>query len=260
MAELLEIILVFLSCPKTLLLSQRVSVEWRNCIQASAKLQKKLFLLPITFEEALELNMPRDDSMILSIGPGSTYLFNELLVSNVAYAGGDDGGGFQLSEGVILDTVSAHRGISSWERMYLSASSGIGMSFYRFEAQTYDILAADSKDGFELSYREDELEYEEVTLRDLIDGLETYNLTEARSAIVWRLASFDFLDWAIRYSSYKLMHGLEKRFGYRTWKDIDEDNINYTNFEIDDIPRENLPREGAPPKEESSDDEPETGE
>jgi hypothetical protein len=105
---------------------------------------------------------------------------------------------------------------------------------------------------------EEEIDNKEKTLRSIIDELEADILFKIESMIIWKKDSFDFYDWAMLYCDCKKIHGLEKRFGCKKWKDIDCDNINYWDFEIDDTPMENLPREGAPPEEESNDAESET--
>jgi hypothetical protein len=51
--ELLESILLYVDFKTLPVASSRVSTEWRITIEKSNKLQKKLFLLPATFEEAL---------------------------------------------------------------------------------------------------------------------------------------------------------------------------------------------------------------
>lgn len=113
-AELLENILVHLDCPRTLLLAQRVSIEWKGCITASTKLQKKLYFVSSTLEEAMALNMFRDDSTVTSIGPGETVIWNELLITDVKCLDEDNGLHFKLADGVVRDTISARRGLSSW--------------------------------------------------------------------------------------------------------------------------------------------------
>ena len=62
--ELFEKILVFLDC-KTLLLAQDVSAKWAQVIKGNTKLQKKLYLVPATFEEAIDLNMVNDDALVM---------------------------------------------------------------------------------------------------------------------------------------------------------------------------------------------------
>lgn len=59
--ELLEMILVEVGM-KTLLLARRVTRKWRDVIQQSDKLQKKLFLKPATLEEALALITGEDQT------------------------------------------------------------------------------------------------------------------------------------------------------------------------------------------------------
>lgn len=61
-AEILESILISVDM-KTILLSQRVNKFWHNVIGNSTKLQKKLFFLPATLEEAIDL-MAADNKVI----------------------------------------------------------------------------------------------------------------------------------------------------------------------------------------------------
>ena len=46
---------------KTLLLAQRVNHKWQAVISTNQQLQKKLFMLPPTFDEAIELSETYDD-------------------------------------------------------------------------------------------------------------------------------------------------------------------------------------------------------
>lgn len=76
--QLLESILTKVDDMKALLLAQRVSRQFKNVTSDSPRLQKKLFMLPVsTFEEALDLGMIRiaegEDSSVLSVFDSFTW-------------------------------------------------------------------------------------------------------------------------------------------------------------------------------------------
>ena len=50
----------------TLLLAQRVSTAWRDFIKDNDNLQKKLFLKPATFKEAVGLGMVEDGDVVMT--------------------------------------------------------------------------------------------------------------------------------------------------------------------------------------------------
>lgn len=228
-----------MDCPRTLLLAQRVSVEWRACISASAKLQKKFYFVPSTIEEAIALNMVRDNSIVTSIGPGETVIWNELLITDLVGFDDCNGLNYKLPDGIIRDTISARRGLSSWERMYFSVRSGDIKPAFLFEADLCDVFR--KRDDL-IDRIDTDFDYFQDKARAVLDVVENKSWKQFQAMVLWPTAVFDFYDWSMPFRDYKRLHSLEQRFGNIRWDDI-QASFDLSLFQIDSIPMEQYPRD-----------------
>ena len=101
----------------TLLLSQRVGTKWRDVIKANDKLQKKLFLKPATLEEAKLLGTVNREN---STDPLTGHRFEDITVQNTLATHWRRGDRLKLTHNVLADMAQPKKGISSWERMYIT--------------------------------------------------------------------------------------------------------------------------------------------
>lgn len=77
--ELLEKILIDVDM-RTLLFSQRINKQFKAVVLGSIKLQKKLFFIRPTFNEAVELGIVNDWDMTWSYSPNMVAICNPLVV------------------------------------------------------------------------------------------------------------------------------------------------------------------------------------
>ena len=115
--ELLELILINVD-QRTLLLSQRVASKWRDVVQRNHDIQKKLFFIQPTFEEALQLGLVSPSSMVFSPWPQEVILVNSLVIrmgeyTHDGYRSWPHG---EISNAIALEREKGEHG--SWERMY----------------------------------------------------------------------------------------------------------------------------------------------
>lgn len=118
--ELLEHILLALDS-QTLLLSQRTNKRFRDVIKASQRIQKKLYFIQPTFEEAIEYRLITNESLVVSVSSEDVTLFNPLtfLISNDQRHHPSTGSTQHYA--VLRDNIASEslgQWSSSWERMY----------------------------------------------------------------------------------------------------------------------------------------------
>ena len=106
---------------KTLLLSQRVCTRFRDTVEGSVKLQRKLMFKPPTTEAEAAATGIDDKTMVISRGPGevaavSTCIFH-IGSSSQRYQRGPIRA--KLQRHIVRDTPSSRREQGSWERMHV---------------------------------------------------------------------------------------------------------------------------------------------
>ena len=116
--ELLETVLLNLDS-QTLISSQRVSKGFREVIQGSKWIQKKLFLLQPTFEESRTLGLVEDNTLVIGNCPYESSILNPLLFA----LGRDRNIGkynlvVKLASGIIDKGNPGKNGKESWRQMY----------------------------------------------------------------------------------------------------------------------------------------------
>lgn len=116
--ELLENVLLNLD-NRTLLLSQRTNKNFRNVINTSLKLQKKLFFIQPTIEDARSNGLIQEWTEIFSAYAGDIALFNPLTFQIAVPS--EDPKPYPRREALVSDTIILEmRSLrpGSWERMF----------------------------------------------------------------------------------------------------------------------------------------------
>lgn len=125
--ELLDSIMLHMNDNKTLVDLQRVNVRFKGVIQRLFRrddaTQKRTFMKPCSFEEAIELGMVKDDSLVLVTspngnGPTAFAVLNTLVLELIdAPRVGDR---HRVRKGIRHHRNSGVRGKGLWETMYLT--------------------------------------------------------------------------------------------------------------------------------------------
>lgn len=123
--EITEQILIGLDF-KTLLLAQRVNTTIRYIVHNSKPLKQKLFWVPATFEEAKQLDMIDDQTLISAdeneFGDQSYCRVLNISALKFMYVADIndnlEGNSLQLQLSILSNSISTRRGVGSWERMY----------------------------------------------------------------------------------------------------------------------------------------------
>lgn len=191
---------------ETMLLSQRTCKDWEMAINNSRSIQKKLFFIECTFEEAVWLGMVSTESLIdvcdyRDDDDDKEALYHSVINTHIlkhvrsVRADSNFSNALKLSEKSLPDMISACRGKSSWERMLLTQPP-----WYTFVDAQYPI-DTDPKRPYETS----ELDFGEfkilLTLRDVMDKVELDVMHKHNFAISWRDASFELGGEIMRWSN-----------------------------------------------------------
>ena len=212
-AELLLEILLRLNFT-TLLLAQRVDRRFQQIITSSSSLQKKLFLSPATLEKTGSLCMIEDNTMVCMEGDWNSLDDDFMIVnSHVLVVTGkrdqeeDLRTRSSLSPKILADTISARRGRSSWERMYVSQPPcnqlRVSFDFSKSPPEGIDPIGVHAKRlSPDPTFYTDFYPGRLARFRDIMDGFEVTLLehrgyaaiwTQPYFVLGWRL--FDFEEW-----------------------------------------------------------------
>ena len=123
--EVVENILLQIDDPWALLSAWRVSSKFRQIINISDSLQKKLSMRPATsFGETESLGMIGDDSLILCPGDSGSDVKGGFAVLNPfildVKCDSSQHSDLKLRKNVLRDTIASRRRLSSWGAMYIS--------------------------------------------------------------------------------------------------------------------------------------------
>lgn len=221
--ELLERILLRVNDLKTLLLAQRVCREWRNIINTNNKLQKKLYFMPAEdFEEVMSLGMVGAETLVCGYNMAGPYedreisVLNTLLITHDGHQDGvsDEAFEMKLSHQILPETISARRGKSSWERMYLCQPADEGS--YRVDVYANDkILDEETQekgsDGvWEPGYYSLVDQLGNKSLRKMMDKAEEDILEVCEGLIAWKDALLSPQFGALITSYKKLEESIDR--------------------------------------------------
>lgn len=214
--ELLENILLCLEF-KTLLLSQRVSCTWRDTIASSSKLQKKLFLKAAKFEEAKALGMVTEKSLVITeIGEAiceAERILNTHIITFVGDLLHDDPEDeqtydcrLQLSKDTLPYTISALRGQSSWERMFISQPPPVAFPLEAFWGE--QVMQPHGRtywktSGMSTEFFMDYLGREEEPLREIMDEAELTLVRRNGHTVRWSDTIFRLDGWVTHYGRWE---------------------------------------------------------
>ena len=169
--------------------------------------------MPATLDEAKALNMTGEQSLVQLFGLDEFYGAEDMVLLNSHLFKFDlefDRYGImdlyvELSEKILPDTASVRRGISSWERMYLSQppmedvnvclvkGEKIGKEPPEYEPEYVD------DEGRKYAWRFDG----GVRLREIMNEAEETFLVEHGSVVAWTKSWSDLRGWAMRYGDWK---------------------------------------------------------
>lgn len=220
--ELHENILLFLDV-RTLLLAQRVNTKWRDIITANKKLQKKLFFKAAEdFEEVLSLGTVGGDVPIaLDIsyrrqGGTEAAVFNPLITEHAVLENSSEYDGFyrEISDRILPDTISVHRGKSSWERMYLSQPPDTMWCEVVITNLDDKVTQGKAEEGefdrWWSSYCEDDVSTCAVPMREMMDGIEEGVMRLRGSMTKWKNADLRYDGaWITTYRELEQSGGLK---------------------------------------------------
>lgn len=145
-SELVEMILLQTDM-KTALLAQCISKSVHDAVSGSTKLQKKLFFIRPTYEEAIALRESADDTIVMSDNARNLMVLNKSVVKIEFPAMTGFTFTLKLAKGIVADTEqSARRATGSWTRMWFCSCAKLAQSHIRVpRADTTAIFYLDLK-------------------------------------------------------------------------------------------------------------------
>lgn len=215
-AELFEKVLLKLDIP-SLLSAQAVNWQWFNFITGSTKLQQKLFNVPVeTIEQVVNLGLIQPEDIVLVDDK-----FHELLAvlnTNVVectvsprglthYSSGP----IKLASNVLPYTISANRGASSWESMFLYQPP---KPLWRRRLDTFAVMGCDvgprtlqSEVRPEPGAMVQSEAYVDGTMRSILDDVEKDAQLCYGYTVDWRSSELFLGTFAMKYCDYLAVSG-----------------------------------------------------